>query len=253
MNTKAVFLDISGVLYNGTQVIEGAIDAIDRLQSSSLAVRFVTNTSRKTKAQIVKELVQMGFVVDANQVFTAPSAAKSFLKQKGWRPYCLVHPNIIEEFADLEQMEPNAVLIGDAENDFCYQNLNRAFQLCQQGAPLIGIGRNRYFKLNEQLHLDSGSFVHLIEYAAGCDAIIMGKPSTDFFNQVLASTGFSADEVVMIGDDVVGDVQGALDAGLRGCLVRTGKYQQGDELKIATESRWCEDSVVEVVNQLLGD
>lgn len=33
------------------------------------------------------------------------------------------------------------------------------------------------------------------------------------------------DEVVMIGDDIVGDVGGAQSAGLRGILVRTGKYQ----------------------------
>ena len=32
----------------------------------------------------------------------------------------------------------------------------------------------------------------------------------------------------MIGDDVVSDVGGALKAGLRGILVRTGKFVQSD-------------------------
>jgi len=35
---------------------------------------------------------------------------------------------------------------------------------------------------------------------------------------------------VMIGDDVAGDVKGALDAGLgHAILVKTGKYTTGDE------------------------
>ena len=36
----------------------------------------------------------------------------------------------------------------------------------------------------------------------------------------------------MIGDDVEGDVGGALNAGLSGVLVRTGKYKEGDEDKL---------------------
>ena len=32
---------------------------------------------------------------------------------------------------------------------------------------------------------------------------------------------------VMIGDDVQDDVQGAISFGMRGCLVRTGKYREG--------------------------
>ena len=35
-------------------------------------------------------------------------------------------------------------------------------------------------------------------------------------------------ESLMVGDDVLADVVGAVDAGLQGCLVETGKYQPGD-------------------------
>ena len=36
----------------------------------------------------------------------------------------------------------------------------------------------------------------------------------------------------MIGDDVYGDIQGALSAGIRACLVKTGKYREGDGGKL---------------------
>jgi HAD superfamily hydrolase (TIGR01458 family) len=147
--------------------------------------------------------------------------------------------------------DPNAVLIGDAAEDFDYAHLNRAFQLCQAGAPLLGIGYNRYFKLNDQLLLDAGPFVTAIEFAASVKATILGKPSAEFFDQVLASTGATATQTLMIGDDVFGDVEGALQAGLSGCLVKTGKYQPGDETKISDQFQVL-DSVVEAVDWVLS-
>lgn len=43
--------------------------------------------------------------------------------------------------------------------------------------------------------------------------------------------GNNVSQVVMIGDDVTGDVGGAQNAGIRGILVKTGKYREGDESK----------------------
>ena len=59
------------------------------------------------------------------------------------------------EFADLASAAPNCVVLGDAGNALNYPNLNRAFQLCQQGAPLVGIGMNRYFMGEQGLMLDA--------------------------------------------------------------------------------------------------
>ena len=44
----------------------------------------------------------------------------------------------------------------------------------------------------------------------------------------LSVLGASASETVKIGDDVIGDVGGAQRAGLRGVLVRTGKFRPAD-------------------------
>ena len=92
---------------------------------------------------------------------------------------------------------------------------------------------NRYFKDEDGLKLDAGPFIRAIEWAADTEAIIMGKPSPAFFEQVVASTPFSANDCLMIGDDVEADVNGAIQAGLQGCLVRTGKFQADDENRLA--------------------
>jgi ribonucleotide monophosphatase NagD (HAD superfamily) len=54
----------------------------------------------------------------------------------------------------------------------------------------------------------------------------MGKPSRDFFMRALASMNASPGHSVMIGDDVVTDIGGAVAHGLTGILVKTGKYRE---------------------------
>ena len=226
---KALFLDLAGVLYDGDRVIEGARMAVQRAREADLVLRFVTNTATKSRQQILDKLDAMGFALEADELFTAPDAAQAYLQEHGFNPYALVHPSIKPEFDRLVGGQPNAVVLGDAREDLSYANLNRAFRLVHQSCPLIAIGDNKYFLDGDQLSLDVGPFVRAIAWAADVEPIVMGKPSRAFFQQVVASTNQSSDQCLMIGDDVYGDIEGALKAGLQARLVRTGKYQPGDE------------------------
>jgi len=248
----ALLLDLSGVLYDGDTPVPGAVEAVERVQGSGLEVRFITNTSQKTRNKLLQHLHNLDFAVEEDQLFTAVDAARRWLQQRQLRPFCLVHENIRGEFADFEQRDPDAVLIADAAEGFNYQNMNRAFQLCMEGAPLLGVGYNRYFKSGGKLWLDTGAFIRAIEFGAGVKATIVGKPDREFFAQVTASTGTYPAHTLMVGDDVFGDVEGALHAGIQACLVRTGKYRAGDEDKIAGDFHLA-DSIVEAVEWALAN
>jgi HAD superfamily hydrolase (TIGR01458 family) len=246
-----LLLDLSGVLYDGDRVIPGAPEAVARARDGGIPVRFITNTSQKTRSGLLAHLSGMGFEVSPDELFSAVDAARGWLEQRDLRPWCLVHRDIRSEFEDLASEDPNAVLITDAAEDFTYANLNRAFQLCLAGAPLVGVGRNRYFKSGDDLLLDAGPFIRAVEFAADVEATIVGKPAAAFFRLALQSTGVAPAQALMVGDDVFGDVQGALAAGLAGCLVRTGKYRAGDEARIAGDFAVV-SSVVEAVELALG-
>jgi len=229
---RGVLLDLSGVLYVGGQPLAGALDALDRLRASGLALRFVTNTTRSTRAQILAQLTDMGFDVDADEIFTAPMAARAYLQARRLRPYLLVHPDLFPEFEDQEEDAPDAVLVGDAGEGFTYADMNRAFRLLMDGAPLVAMARNRYFQETDGLSLDAGPFVAALEYAAGVEAVVTGKPAAEFFQAAGASLGCTPEDTVMVGDDVDADANGATAAGLQGVLVRTGKYRAGDEERL---------------------
>jgi HAD superfamily hydrolase (TIGR01458 family) len=230
---EGVLLDLSGVLYVGDAALPGAKGALEHVRGAGLPIRFVTNVTRKPFDEILRRLRAMGFDIAPVELLTAPRAAREYIDSHGLRPYLLIHPALEPEFADLETDSPNAVLLGDAEDRFDYAHLNRAFRVLMEGGALLAMGNNHYFQDRDGLSLDIGPFVAALEYASGQQAVILGKPSADFYRVAVDSLGCNARHAIMVGDDALADVDGALAAGLQGILVRTGKYRPGDEGKIS--------------------
>ncbi|WP_041522885.1 TIGR01458 family HAD-type hydrolase [Gilvimarinus agarilyticus] len=227
MAIKAIFFDLSGVIYDGDSLLPGALDTLAFLRAQHYTLRFVTNTATKSREQILTKLQNLGVSLAPSELFTAPDAACAFVQQHQLKPFALVHPSIEPLFA--VHSEPDCVVLGDAREALNYHNLNKAFRLLLKGCQLLVIGDNKYFRENGELSLDAGPFAHALQWAAGCDARVFGKPSADFFDQVVATTPYRAQQCLMVGDDVLGDVGGAREAGLQSVLVATGKYRPGDE------------------------
>lgn len=236
---KALLLDLQGVLLEGHTPIPGAPEAVSAARKQGLILRFVTNTATRHPIEILQELRGMGFQLENNELFTAPLAARALLQRRGWRPHFLVHPAIAPLFDDLQgargtvessasDQDPDCVVLGDARSEITYDSLNHLFRWVMLGKPLIGIGMNRCFRDHGQWMLDAGGFIRAIEWAARTKAIVVGKPSLEFFEELVSSTGCSPNDCLMVGDDVEADVAGAVTAGIQGCLVQTGKYQERD-------------------------
>ena len=118
------------------------------------------------------------------------------------------------------------MILGDLGDDFTPDILNEAFRLLMDGAVLVALQHNRYWRRRDGLVLDVGAYSAALEYATGKEAVVVGKPAPAFFAAALADLNAQPDGAVMIGDDIEADVGGAIAAGLRGILVRTGKYRE---------------------------
>jgi ribonucleotide monophosphatase NagD (HAD superfamily) len=104
----------------------------------------------------------------------------------------------------------------------------------------------------DDLSLDAGPFAAALEFAANVKAEIVGKPDPEFFHLGLDDLACPPAEAVMIGDDVHDDVCAAVAAGLRGILVRTGKYRAGDEQNLTAPSATCASDLAVAVEQILS-
>jgi HAD superfamily hydrolase (TIGR01458 family) len=251
---RAVLLDLSGVVYDGDTPIPGAVAAIERLRAEGLPIRFVSNTTRSPHRAIVAQLASLGVAVGRDELFTPARAAVDWLSSQGCMPQLLVHPDLVPEFAGNKFGERKAVVVGDAADAFTYAAMNLAFRQLIDGAEFLALAVNRTFKdADGGLSLDAGAFVTALEFAAGKQATVLGKPARNFFHAALAGLDCQPGQAVMVGDDAESDVAGALRAGFGGgLLVRTGKYRAGDESRHAPHPSAVVDDLTAAVDWILA-
>lgn len=226
---KGVMFDLDGVLYIGNTPIAGAIEAVNAIRATGKTCRFVTNTSTLSLASIQNKMQVLGFSLAQHEIISAPQAALNYLKaQKD--PVCrlLLAEDVKKDFAMFDQSDTNAnfIVVGDIGHAWSYKMLNEVFNCLMNGATLIAIHKNRFWQTESGLQMDIGAFIAGLEYASNSEAMLIGKPSTNFFHAVLTDMRLKANEVLMIGDDIDSDIGGAQQSNLNGILVRTGKYRQ---------------------------
>jgi HAD superfamily hydrolase (TIGR01458 family) len=247
-----ILLDIDGVLYVGDEPIDGAHDALSQLRELGAGVRLVTNTTSRSRRQVCEHLGELGFEVDVKEVLTPAAMALSHCDERGYESVELVVSDGLRE--DLARFEGagggekvDAVILGDVGKRFDSELLNHVFRLIMDGAELVALQHNRYWRRADGLALDVGAYASALEYATRREAVVVGKPTEAFFQAAVVDMGL--DNAVMVGDDVEADVGGAMAAGLAGILVRTGKYRQ-DALPPEVTPTAVVDSIADVPEML---
>ena len=231
MRVKGLLLDLDGTLYFGDEAVPGAPEAVVRLKEAGFQLRYVTNATRKPRREVAGRMMELGFEVGEEEIFTPAGAAAALIGDKTCLP--LVDGSLLEDLGNVTFAEGRAdyVIVGDLADGFTYARLDAAFRCLMDGADLIALQKNRYWLTETGLSLDAGPFVAALEYASGKSATVVGKPQADFFRLALEDMNLQAGEVAMVGDDPESDVVGARESGLKGVQVRTGKWRPGDEVE----------------------
>lgn len=228
---KAVLIDLSGTLHIENEITPNAVEALKRLRGTNMHIKFVTNTTKESRRILHERLVKLGFDIKQDEIFSSLWAARDLVKKEGLKPMYFLDEAAKEDFEGLEAKEDlNAVVIGLAPDKFNWINLTQAFRVLIGGGKLVAIHEGRYYKRQDGLALGPGPFVKALEFAANVKATVVGKPSPDFFQAALGN--ILPSEAVMIGDDARDDIGGAQSIGIKGYLVKTGKYRAKDEEKI---------------------
>jgi HAD superfamily hydrolase (TIGR01458 family) len=248
----AILVDVDGVLHVSGAPIAGAALAVRRLRDAGHRLRFVTNTTTRSRSQVATGLREMNIEVEDGELQTTGVVAARALKGK--RVLALTMPGILDDLEGLQLvgMNVDAVLIGGADEGeetgrtFSYLNLNRAFHELDAGADLYCLHKNRWWQTGDGPRLDGGAFVAGLEYAADTEATVLGKPSAAYFTAALEALDAEAEMTWMIGDDLESDCLGAHRHGMKTVLVRTGKFRP-DEVE---RSQVQPDAIVSSIAQL---
>jgi HAD superfamily hydrolase (TIGR01458 family) len=245
----AILLDIDGVLHVSGEPVPGGGEAVRALRADGHRLRFVTNNTTRAREQLAADLRGLGVELETDELTTTPVAA------------ALTMAAVRDDLAgrvELVERDAEVVLLGGADESdetghvFSYENLNRAFAELEAGARLVCLHRNSWWQTAGGPLLDAGAYVAGLEYAAGVEAEVVGKPSQAYFDAALAELGANADEAVMVGDDIDADIAGAKAAGLRAVLVRTGKFREDSLASANPQPDQVIDSIADVPSLLRG-
>lgn len=223
-----MIFDLDGVLWHGSEPIDGAPEAVARLIGVGHEVLFATNNSWAPLARQERKLAGLGIEATGRVVSSATAAAS--LVRSGARVFVLGGPGIAEAVrargaevvgvAPVEDGPPRVdEVIAGLDFDLTYDRLRMAVTAVRNGARFIGTNHDPTFPTQHGLLAGGGSIVAAVAAGAETSPILAGKPHQPMADLVVGRLG---SEGLMIGDRPDTDGLFAERMGYRFGLVLSG-------------------------------
>ena len=223
-----VMFDLDGVVYVGSDVIDGVAEKVDRIRASGRHVAFVTNNAARTPDQVSEKLVGMGVHAEPADVVTSAQAAARVLADAhgaGARILMLggdgLRAALVE--AGLEPVEDpdGAVAVASGYGpDVRWRDIMRVASLVRDGLPYVASNADMTIPTAYGLAPGHGVLVQTITGFAGVEATVAGKPEKPLMEETVLRVG--GDRPIMVGDRLDTDIEGAHAIGVPSLLVLTG-------------------------------
>jgi HAD superfamily hydrolase (TIGR01458 family) len=231
---RNVLLDNDGTLLLRDRAIPGAAEAMIQLRRRAIPFRLVSNTTRRSCAEVARLLCEQGIEIAPDEVILPAALARRRIVESGRsKAVLLVPPSTRDDFRGIDVVEqnPDWVVVGDIGSGFDWPTMNATFKLLMDGVSFLALHKNPHWRGDEEgFVIDAGAFVTALEFAAGVEAEVVGKPSARFYQMALNDLSARAGETLMIGDNLQTDICGAAEVGCKTGLVLTGNVKRGDAL-----------------------
>lgn len=231
---RCFLLDMDGTFYLGDRLIEGSLDFLAALERTGRTARFLTNNSSKSASVYAQKLERMGVDEKYRDVMTSGHAAAHYCLKHypGGKCYLLGNPMLAEELTamglQLTEDDPDYVLVA-FDTTLDYAKMCKVCDFIRYGKPYIATHPDYNCPTETGFIPDMGAIMAFIEASTGRKAdIILGKPYGGIVEEALSRTGFSLDEMAMVGDRLYTDVATGVNHGMTGILVLSGEATMAD-------------------------
>ena len=249
---KCVLFDMDGTIYLGDRLLHGALDLTGFLEEIQLPFYFLTNNSSKSRDDYAEKLARLGLHTDNESIISSGQATALYLRERkpGARLYVVGTPSLEEEFSrhgfHMVAEDPDYTVLG-FDTTLTYEKLRVLCDFVREGRPYIATHPDINCPTEDGFMPDIGAIIALVAASTGRQPdVIIGKPHAPIVETITEITGFSPEEIVIVGDRLYTDI--ALgQAGLTTVLVLTGETKLED----ISGSPYQPDVVVEDLKTLL--
>lgn len=238
MPKHGLLIDMDGVIYRGSTVIEGAVEFTNALKDRGIPFLFLTNNSQRTRRDSATKLKRLGFQVDEKNIFTCAMATARFLaRQKpSGTAYVIGEGGLLQALHvsgfSIVESSPDYVVVGEGRT-LSMENLEVAVNLVLGGARLIATNLDPNCPTSTGTRPGCGASVAMIEVATGAKAFSVGKPSAVMMREAAKELDLHSADITMIGDTMDTDILGGVGIGFRTILVLSGVTRREELPKYA--------------------
>lgn len=249
---KAVFLDLDGTIYLGGNLIQGALEFLERCKEQGVRRYFLSNNSSKSVDQYVAKLEKMGIPCSPEDVLLSTHDLLSWLAKEGvTRTWTIGTEGMCEMMESVgistRDDDPQYVVLG-YDTEISYHKISTASIHMHKGVPLVASHPDMVCPSPDGGLPDVGAYLAMLKVTTGHDPVhITGKPNPGMIMHKIEELGLSPSECAMVGDRLYTDMEMAIQANCVSVLVLSGEATRSD----LDESGKSVSVVVESVNNLL--
>lgn len=224
---------MDGTIFLGDKLLPGAIDLLNYLDQQEKPYFFLTNNSSKSRIDYVDKLARLGLDTTEEKIFTSGQATAIYLNKQnpGAKVYLVGTPSLEKEFLshgfDLVQDNPDFAVLG-YDTTLTYDKINNLCQHIFAGVPYIATHPDINCPTEDGPIPDIGAFITMVEAVTDQQPdLIIGKPNPPMVAAIVEKTGFTPDQLTMVGDRLYTDIAMG-QAGINTALVLSGETKQSD-------------------------
>lgn len=232
--------DLDGTLYRGSSPIPHAVETVAELRRRGAMIRYLTNNSGATRADLVAKLRGMGFEAEPEETYTSALGAAELLGRHGIDTAFVVGEAGL--FETLEQtgirtlgrerlssshpvsapVDPAPAVVAAIARSLTYHWLDEALQHLLGGALFVAINRDATYPLETRFQPGSGTMVAALAWGCGREPEVVGKPNPLMIERILSEAGVRAEETLVVGDRPETDLACGRNAGCATWQVLSG-------------------------------
>lgn len=247
MRVRGLLCDLDGVVYRGAAACDGAVEGLAGARAAGLPILFLTNNAARLPGEVAQHLEDLGVEAHADEVLNSSQVAASYLRQhhplpEGRFALPIGGPGVTAALDEqgIPVVEPSEVLrkggshlVGAVVQGYGaavgWADLAEAAYAVAAGARWVATNTDATLPTERGQAPGNGSLVAAVAHATGRQPdLVTGKPHAPAFEIALQRLGLPATDVLMIGDRLDTDIEGAKRAGLRTALVLTGVHGRAD-------------------------
>ena len=189
---KGFLIDLDGTMYRGSEVIQEAVDFVNKLHLSKIPYLFVTNNSSRTPLQVVQKLKDFGVALTEEQVFTTSQATANYIYEQKPNAQVFVigeeglQKAISEKGFKTASEDADYVVIG-IDRSITYEKLAVACLAVRNGATFISTNGDIALPTERGLMPGNGALTAVITTSTKIQPVFIGKPESIIMEQASKS------------------------------------------------------------------